>query len=210
MRIGVIGPGNVGGTLGRGWVKYGHEVKFGAVDPFASKVQELIGDIGAGASAGTVAEAAAFGDVVALTTPWPAARAALLSAGDLTGKIVLDCTNPLKTDLSGLETEAGKSAAEQIAEWASGARVVKIFNTTGFNNMANPDYNGKPITMFYAGDDAEAKRTAARLAADLGFDPVDAGPLSNAGLLEHLAMLWIYLAVYGNQGRDFALTIVRR
>jgi 8-hydroxy-5-deazaflavin:NADPH oxidoreductase len=86
---------------------------------------------------------------------------------------------------------------------------VKIFNTTGFQNMANPVYGGEPSVMFYAGDDGEAKALAHQLAADLGFDPVDAGPLIRARELEHLALLWISLSVRGH-GRDIAFRLMRR
>jgi hypothetical protein len=97
-----------------------------------------------------------------------------------------------------------------VAGWANGARVVKIFNTTGYLNMANPTYHGKATPMFYCGDDMAAKHGAAALAHQLGFDPVDAGPLTNARLLEPLALLWIWLAVFGGVGRDFSFQIVKR
>ena len=84
--------------------------------------------------------------------------------------------------------------------------MVKIFNTTGYPNMANPDYHGERANMFYCGDDANAKRIAAGLASDLGFDPVDAGPLKNAHLLESLAVLWITLALKQGYGVNFART----
>jgi predicted dinucleotide-binding enzyme len=87
---------------------------------------------------------------------------------------------------------------------------VKIFNTTGFDNMANPDYGGTPATMLYAGDDPAAKGVAATLARELGFDPVDFGPLAGARLLEPYALVWITLAVKQKLGRDFALNIIRR
>jgi len=88
--------------------------------------------------------------------------------------------------------------------------VVKIFNTTGAGNMANPNYGGTKVTMLYAGDDAGTKQIAARLAADLGFDPVDAGPLSSSRMLEPFALLWISLAYQQKAGTDFALNVVRR
>ncbi len=210
MKIGIIGAGNVGGALGKAWARAGHEVKFGVRDPAADKVRNLL-KAAAGSAAGTVAEAAKHGEVVALTTPWGAAsQDALRHAGDLRGKVLLDCTNPLKPDLSGLEVGYSSSAAEQVAGWAPGARVVKIFNTTGANNMENPDYDGQPVTMLYAGDDEAAKSVAAQLAREVGFEPVDAGPLRNARLLEPLAMLWIYLAYPGGQGREIAFRLLRR
>src|SRR5262245_18050036 len=137
MRIGVIGAGNVGGTLGRGWAQRGHEVCFGVRDVADPKIATLIAESDASARAGTLADAAGFGTVVALATPWDAAEDALRAAGDLGGKTLLDCTNPLKPDLSGLSVGNATSGAEHVAAWAPRARVVKIFNTTGFDNMAD-------------------------------------------------------------------------
>jgi predicted dinucleotide-binding enzyme len=210
MRIGIIGAGNVGGALGKGWARAGHQVVFGVRDARADKVQKVVREAPGGRAA-SVQEAAAHGEVIVLTTPWgEATQAALRAAGDLRGKALLDCTNPLKPDLSGLALGHTTSAAEQVAAWAPGARVVKIFNTTGANNMEAPDYDGLAATMFYAGDDQDAKTMAGMLASDLGFEPVDAGPLANARLLEHLAMLWIYLAYPGGLGREIAFKLLRR
>ena len=210
MRIGVIGAGNVGGTLGRSWVQKGHDVVFGVPNPTARKMRELVKATGGKARAGSVAEAAAHGEVVAFATPWAATEDAVRQAGDLAGKVILDCTNPLKEDLSGLAVGHTTSGAEQVAAWASSQRVVKVFNTTGFENMAQPSYGGTAITMFFAGDDAQAKRVAAQLAQEMGFDPVDAGPLANARLLEPLALLWIYLAVKQGHGTGIAYKLVHR
>ncbi len=210
MRIGVIGAGNVGGTLGKAWAKKGHTVMFGVRDAADPKVRQLIAESGANAKAGTVAEAAAFGEVVAVATPSDATQSALKSAGSLRGKILLDCTNPLKPDLSALTVGYTSSGAEHVAGWAPGARVVKIFNTTGYPNMANPKYGSESATMFYCGDDAAAKTAAAKLAADLGFEAVDAGPLAEARLLEPLALLWIHLAVFRKLGTGIAFKLMRR
>src|SRR3954470_8605281 len=140
MNIGIIGSGNVGTALGKSWAKAGHKIKFGVRDSNKPEVVALLKEIGANASAGSVAEAAAFGEAIVLTTPWDATRAAIQSAGKLEGKTVVDCTNPVKADLSGLALGHDTSAAEQVAQWAKGARVVKCFNTTGANYMANPRY----------------------------------------------------------------------
>lgn len=207
MKIGIIGAGNVGGALGRGWVRAGHAVTFGvrdAADPKVAKLRE------AGARAASVAEAAKGAEVVVLATPWEATEDAMREAGDLAGKIVFDCTNPLLPQLAGLAHGDDTSGAEMVAGWATGARVVKVFNTTGANNMANPDFHGMAATMFYCGDDGEAKAAAHRLAADLGFDPVDAGALDQARLLEPLALLWIRLAYVQKQGRDIAFKLMKR
>jgi predicted dinucleotide-binding enzyme len=210
MRIGILGAGNVGGTLGRAWVRNGHDVVFGVRNPTAPRVQAVPQATGGKARVGGVAEAAAHGEVVVLATPWGATQDAVRQAGDLGGKVILDCTNPLQEDLSGLAVGHTTSGAEQVAGWASSRRVVKVFNTTGFENMAQPSYGGTPLTMFFAGDDSEAKRVAAQLAQEIGFDPVDAGPLANARLLEPLALLWIHLALQQGHGSGIAFKLLRR
>jgi predicted dinucleotide-binding enzyme len=207
MKIGIIGAGNVGGALGRGWVRAGHAVTFGVRDVADPKVAGLQQ---AGAQVASVAAAAKGAEVVVLATPWEATRDAIREAGDLSGKIVFDCTNPLAPDLSGLTHGSDTSGAERVASWATGARVVKVFNTTGANNMEKPDFHGVAATMFYCGDDGEAKEAAHQLAADLGFDPVDAGALDQARLLEPLALLWIRLAYVQKQGREIAFRLMKR
>jgi hypothetical protein len=208
MKIAIIGTGSVGSALGRGFAKAGHEVVFGVRDTGKPEVGRLVEETGARAA--SVAAAAEGAEVVVLAMPWGAAQDVIQSAGGLSGKIVFDCINPLKPNLAGLDPGDAGSAAEQVAAWAPGARVVKVFNSTGANNMANPVYGNDHAAMLFCGDDPGAKEVAARLAADLGFDPVDAGPLSAAYLLEHFAMLWIHLAYGVGMGRNFAFKLVRR
>jgi len=210
MKIAVIGSGNVGGALGTGWAKKGHSVVFGVRDKNDEKLQSLLKKAGPNAQAASVQEAAAFAEVVVFATPWPATQDAIRSAGDLKGKIVFDCSNPVKPDLSALQLGHTTSAAEQVANWASGAKVVKIFNTTGAGNMANARYPDGPPAMFYCGDDAGAKKAGAQLASDLGFEPIDTGGITSARLLEPLAMLWIRLALAQGMGPNIAFRIIRR
>jgi 8-hydroxy-5-deazaflavin:NADPH oxidoreductase len=213
MKIAIIGAGNVGGTLGAAWAqKAGHEIFFGVRDAKAEKTQNLLGKIGGKARAGTAAEAAAFGDMIVLTTPWPAAEAAIRSLGDVNGKIILDATNPLAMGPDGLGLEIGHniSAGEKVQGWAKGASVFKTLNTTGFGNMADPVFHGVKSVMFVAGDDATNKPRVIDLVASLGFDVIDAGPLRNARLLEAHAMLWIELALKRGLGRDWAFARVKR
>ena len=212
MKIAIIGAGNVGGALGANWAQNGHDIVFGARDPKSEKTQALLQKIGAKARAATVAEAAASADVIVLSTPWPVTEAAIRSMGDLKGKIVLDATNPLTRGPDGIALEIGHaiSGGEKVQGWAQGASVFKALNTTGFSNMANPEYKGVKSVMFVAGDDAASKPKVMKLVGDLGFDVIDAGPLRNARLLEAHAMLWIDLAMARGQGRDFAFGILRR
>jgi 8-hydroxy-5-deazaflavin:NADPH oxidoreductase len=213
MKIAIIGAGNVGGTLGTAWAqKAGHDIFFGVRDAKSEKTQALLRTLGGKARAGTAPEAAAFGDFIVLTTPWPQAEAAIRSMGDVTGKIILDATNPLARGPDGISLEIGHStsAGEKVQGWAKGASVFKTLNTTGFGNMANPIFNGVKSVMFVAGDDAANKPKVIELVGGLGFDVIDAGPLRNARLLEAHAMLWIDLALARGLGRDWAFARVKR
>jgi 8-hydroxy-5-deazaflavin:NADPH oxidoreductase len=150
VNIGIIGSGNVGGTLGMAWAGRGHQILFSySRDP--KKLEGLVASAGPNASAGSPAEAAQFGEVIVLAVPWPAVDDALQAAGSLAGKILIDCTNPLTSDLSGMEIGHTTSAAEEIARRASGARVVKAFNSIGAANMANPVFGSQRATMFFCG-----------------------------------------------------------
>ena len=210
MKIAVIGMGSVGGTLGRRWAELGHTVTFGAKNPADGKAKALIGKIGHGASVASVPEAVADADVVILATPAGANADAIASAGNLSGKILVDVTNPLKPDLSGLSVGPDTSGAEQVAKLAPGARVYKALNQTGFENMADPVFpNGRSV-MFVAGDDPAGKSVVLKLVGELGFDTVDAGSLGVARLLEPLAMLWIHLMVRRKLGRKFAFALLRQ
>jgi len=202
MKIAIIGAGNVGSALADRWAKANHQVVFGVRDPNKTSATSRI-------PSKSIKDAIAEADAILLAVPFNAAESVLTSCGNLSGKILMDATNPLSADFSGLTIGHDTSAAEQIAGWAPAARVVKVFNTTGANNMAEPNYHGQPLTMLYAGDDAAAKETVAKLVRDAGMEPVDAGPLRNARLLEPFAMMWIYLAFHG-VGRDFAFQLTKR
>ncbi len=209
MDIGILGSGNVGKALGETWLKKGHRVLF-SYSRDLEKLRAYAAGLGPGASAGSPAEAAAFGNVVLLATPWPEVGNALREAGPLTGKILIDCTNPLKPDLSGLTLGHTTSAAEEVSRLAPGARVVKAFNTTGAENMRRPQFGSARAAMFVCGDDPEAVAAAAGLARDAGFDVVEAGGLAVARLLEPLAMLWIHLAYGRKMGGGFAFALLKR
>jgi predicted dinucleotide-binding enzyme len=208
MNIGIIGSGNVGGTLGTRWAQAGHQVTFASRKPESKEMQELLANAGPNARAGTISDAAQA-DCLLLATPWPNTEEALRSAGDLSGKILIDATNPL-LNLDALDLGTTTSGGEKVAQWAGGARVVKAFNTVGNNIMANPTFDGRRPVLFYCGDDKAAKQTVGPLIAELGFDAVDAGPLSMARTLEPFALLWISLALKEGLGREFAFQLLRR
>ena len=214
MKIAVIGAGNVGGTLGKRWARAGHEVTFGARDPADAKVSTLVRESGPSAKAASVPEAVRQAAVVVLTVPWDNARDAITAAGDLRGRILIDATNPVPLTPEGLRQGLvighTTSGAEEVARWAEGARVVKAFNTTGWPNMADPLYGSQGLSMPLCGDDAEAKKVVADLARQLGFEPVDVGPLRSARYLEALAMLWIDMAILQGFGTSFGFQLVKR
>jgi len=211
MKIGIVGTGHMGSGLGKLWAAKGHEVFWGSRDP--EKAKRLARSVPANADGGTVAQAFAFGDVVLLATPWSAATYALKSAGPLAEKIIIDCTNPLKPDtIFELEIGHTTSAAEEIAKSVPRARVVKAFNTIFAEVIhSSPLFGSQKANVFYCGDEKQAKDTVARLIRDIGFEPVDAGPLKNARYLEPLAELVIQLGRGSvGMGPDFAINVVRR
>ncbi len=209
MKIGIIGTGNVGSTLGKGWASKGHTILFGTRQPESEKVQKLLTEVGEGVTAVSIPEAVQQADIIVLATPWNVVGQVIQSVADWHGKIVIDATNPIAP---GFQLAVGytTSAAEQLAAYLPGAQVVKAFNTTGAENIADPLYDGDPITMFICGDNADAKATVTELAEALGFDVADVGDLETARLIEPLALVWINLAIKQGLGRNIAFKLVRR
>jgi predicted dinucleotide-binding enzyme len=206
MNIVIVGAGNVGRALGAGWLKAGHKVTLAVRDTGSSNAAALKQQ---GFAIVAVKEAAAAADVIVLALPWAALASVVKGLGSLAGKIVIDATNPLAPDMS-LAVGHNDSAGETVARLAPGARVVKAFNTTGANNMADSGYSAGKLVMLVAGDDAQAKATTMSLAADLGFEAVDAGPLAMSRHLEPMAMVWIKLAIVQKLGRNFGFALLRR
>ena len=210
MKIGIIGSGTVGSVVGPRWASKGHAIIYGSREPTGDKMTALLDKIGSNAQAVEIKNLAERCDAVLLATPFGATEEAIKIAGGLSGKIVLDATNPLAKDLSGLTVGFDDSGAEQISRWAPRARIAKVLNMTGAGNMDDPDYSGQAASMFVCSDSDEAKSVASQLASDLGFDVVDAGPLISARLLEPMALLWIKLAFQLGDGPDVAFRLLRR
>jgi predicted dinucleotide-binding enzyme len=210
MNIAIIGTGNVGSVLGRRLGALGHAVTFVSRNPNNEKASVLRGLPGVVGVASSVAELIGQGEVFIYAGPYDHAKSILEQAGDFGGAILVDCTNPLNKTFDGLQLGHTESAAERIAEWAAGSRVVKSFNTSSVATMADPTYGGHAATQFYCGDDPGAKEIVRGLIRELEMEPVDAGPLSNARYLEATAMLYIHLAVRGGWGGNCALKMLRR
>ena len=139
----------------------------------------------------------------------PTSVRAALAGVDFSGRPLLDATNPIGPGLT-LTHGHDDSGGEQVQRWAPTARVVKVFNTTGRENMEAPSYPAGASVMLACGDDGDAVDLAVRLARDIGFDAHPFGPLASARVLEPFALVWIKLAMQYGQGRDFALGLLRR
>lgn len=193
-RIGILGAGNVGAALGARLAEVGYEVRFGVRTPAAPNESKI-------------ADVAAWAEALFVAVPAAAAVDAVRAAGDLDGKIVVDCTNPVGPGPRWAPPPAGSMAAA-IAAASPGARVVKGWNTFGAEHHRTATIAGGPVDVLLAGDDAAAKQALARLARRAGFRPLDAGGLANAALLEAQALLWIHLAMRGGMGRNIAWRLV--
>lgn len=210
MRIAIIGAGQVGGALARGWASAEHAIALGVVDPTDPKHGPLAKD--AGATVGTVAEVARDADAIVLAVPWAAVPDAIAACGDLAGHILIDATNPLAFGADGLALTLGfsTSGGEEVARLAPGASVFKTMNQVGFAVMDKAHgYPTRPV-MFVAGDDATKKAIVLDLVGDLGFEPRDAGPLDRARLLEPYGMLWIEQTMRHGGPLDAAFGYMRK
>lgn len=208
MKIGIIGAGDVGGTLGKSWRQRKHDVMFGVRNLQSQNVQRLT-EIDKSLMFGNINDAVAFGDVILFAIPWTSIEETVRGSRNLSGKIVIDPTNPLTPDLRQLALD-DSSVAERIAELAKGAKVVKAFNTIGAQTLNNLIFGSNRADLFLCGDDTPSKRVVGELAADIGFDVVDIGSLANARMLENLALLWIELALRQELGPNIAFKLLRR
>lgn len=208
MKIGIIGAGNVATGLAKLLVPKGHEIMLS----FSRDTDKLAQMARAFAtSAGSVAEAVAFGEVLAIATPYAATQAALKQVGaSIPRKILWDCTNALTPDMSGLAIGTTTSAAEEIQRTAPWARVVKgIPPFAEVMHSGNVRIHNKGIGVFVASDDDEAKRTVTTLITDLGAEPTDAGPLSNARYIEPAGYLLVQLAYLLGYGANIGLSLLK-
>jgi hypothetical protein len=212
MNITFIGIGNVGGALAANLVKAGHTVTVAARDPGSESVRKAR-QVSPQLEALPVEEAVRGAEVVFLATPYGANEAALAGLGTaLAGKVLVDCTNPVGAGLThGLGS--AKSGAEVVQSLAPAARVVKAFTIYGYENFihsAYPGYGDLKPAMLIAGDDAAAKETVSALCRDLGWRPVDVGPLSNSLHLEHMTLLWIKMGRVQGKGAGFVWAMLER
>lgn len=209
MKIGIIGAGNMGSSLGKFWAQNGHKLMF-SYSRDQSKLQKIAEGIGNNTTVGTPAEAVQFADVVLLSVPYGAIADALNAAGSLDGKILFSCVNALLPDMSGLAVGTTTSAAEEIAQLAPGARVVEALPLFAeVLNSSSQQFGDQTATIFYTGDDEAAKQVVADLLRETNVEAIDAGPLKNARYVEPAMFLLVQLA-YGQQMGQVALKLLKR
>lgn len=208
MKVLIIGAGKMGAGFARRLAAAGHQVRITSRNPDKASALARAIDGEAVPAAG----AAVGQDAVVLATMFADAPQALLSVGDLRGKVVVDITNPLTPDFMGLTVGHDTSGAEELAKAAPGALLVKAFNTVFAQVLEEgPDFGGgQRVTAFLASDSATAKHCTRQLAESMGFATVDAGGLRNARYLEPLAGLNIYLGYGAGMGTRIAPAWIRR
>lgn len=209
MKIGIIGAGNMGTGMGKFWAKNGHQLMF-SYSRSLEKLKVAAESVSPDTLTGTPAEAVQFADVVVLSVTWAAVEDALQQAGSLDRKIVFSCVNPLLPDLSGLAIGTTTSAAEAIAKLAPGARLVESMPLFAeVLHSTTTQFGEQTPSVFYCGDDVEAKAIVADLLRETGAEPIDAGPLKNARYVEPAGMLLVQLA-YAQQMGQVAIKLLQR
>ncbi len=211
MRIGILGSGLIGGKLGTIFARAGHDVVF-SYSRNKKKLEKLARDAGNGARAGTPAEAAREADALLLAVHWSRVDDVLKKAGDLSKKIVITCSLPMNADDTALAIAHKSSGAEALKKKIPKSRIVSAFNTIPSEVLFAVFQGARGVIrpgLLYCGDDAEAKTVAARLIKDVGFEPVDAGPLRIARYTEPFALLVAQLAYEGDAGPELAYRFER-
>jgi 8-hydroxy-5-deazaflavin:NADPH oxidoreductase len=210
MNVKILGAGNMGKGIGTRLVAGGHSVTF--VDANPETAEKAAADVKASAKNGAKVTTASLGDAqlgeVVVFAVWYGTNIELAKqlGTKLAGKIVVDIANPLNSTFDGLATAADSSSAEDVARAiASGAKVVKAFNTTYAGTLLAGQVAGQPLDVFIAGDDADAKNIVAELVKDGGMRPIDTGPLSRARQIE--GMQFLHIVTQGALGTNWASTI---
>lgn len=203
--IAIIGTGDVAGALGPEFASQGHAIVYGSRNPGRLSVQDLVERTGSTASASSQPESIVGADIVVLAVPGLLVKEITTSLGDLSGKIIIDPTNPMERSPEGLRHAVETSNAEIIQAAAPDAYVVKAFNTLNWRTMVDPDESGGPVSIPIVGDDGDAKETVAELVRGMGLDPIDLGGVENAHWVEGMLILWINNRISTRDSFDFHL-----
>ena len=211
MRFGILGSGLMGGKLGTLFARAGHDVVFSYARS-EDKLSGLARSAGHNARAGTPREAGQKADVILLAVHWSRVDDVLSKAGDLSGKVLISCCLPVNAENTELVVAHNSSGAEELAKRVPGARIVAAFNTVPsevlFGVFSARRKPGRP-SLVYCGDDSGGKRVAAGIIQDIGFDPVDVGPLRISRYIEPFALLVAQIAYEGQSGPEVAYRFER-
>jgi 8-hydroxy-5-deazaflavin:NADPH oxidoreductase len=211
MRVGILGSGLMGGKLGTLFARAGHQVVF-SYSRSPKKLEKIAREAGTNARAGTPQEAVRDADALLLAVHWSRVDDVLRQAGDVSGKVVVSCSLPMNADDTDLVVGRTSSGAEKLARKVPRARVVAAFGTVPSEvlfGVFEARKRARRPSLVYCGDDGDAKRVAAALIRDVGFDPVDAGPLRVARHAEPFALLVAQLAYEGDGGPELAYRFER-
>jgi predicted dinucleotide-binding enzyme len=205
MKIAIIGTGNVGGSLATKWSNKGHEINLGVRDTNSFKGKELLEN--PNTKVLTIENAVKVSDIILLSTPATSTVEVVKSLGDTTNKIIIDAMNIVM----GRGPQGFKNTTDAILANTQTQDVVKCFNTTGFNNMQNPNYGNIALDLFVAGDSEKGKQAAIQLAKDAGFaECYNIGGNDKFELMEQFAWFWINLAMFQGQGREIGFKLLKR
>mgnify|MGYP001277104062 CR=1 FL=1 len=205
MKIAIIGTGNVGGALATKWASAGHEINLGVRDISSFKGKELLGN--PNTKVCTMAEAVQNSEIILLSTPAPATVEVVKALGETSDKVIIDAMNIVM----GRGPKGYNNTADAILDNTHAKDVVKCFNTTGFNNMQNPNYGDFAIDLFVAGDSEKGKQVAIQLAKDAGFgNCYSIGGNDKFDLMEQFAWFWINLAMFQGHGREIGFKLLKR
>ena len=211
MRIGILGSGLMGGKLGTIFARAGHDVVFSYARS-EQKLKRLARQAGENAQAGTPSDAARHAEALLLAVPWSRVNDVLKQAGSVSGKVIVSCSMPMTADDSELAIAHTSSGAEALAKKARRAHIVSAFSTVPSEVLFSVFDKRRRATrpsLVYCGDNRKAKQVAARLIRDVGFDPIDAGPLRTARYMEPFTMLVAQLAYEGRSGPQVAYRFER-
>jgi 8-hydroxy-5-deazaflavin:NADPH oxidoreductase len=201
LRIVVLGAGNIGGTLGRKWAAEGHKVAFGVNDPAGARAQALQAELGNKVMIGSVADALEAGNVVVMALPGAAMDETITAyAAQLDGKIIIDAANRM-----------GGGPINSFATLQArtpNARVFRAFNSLGWENFADPVFNGVQADLFYCGPDGDAREMVEQLITDVGLRPMRLGDIDQVGQVDSVTALWFALAIRQGKGRHLAFKVL--
>lgn len=203
MKIGILGTGNIGGTLGKVWASAGHQVVFGTRDVHSAKLPPLLEQAGGNSRADTTAKALEFGEVLLFAIPWGAVKGVVQDyASSLGGKIVLDATNNFSGPVI--------NNVGTILDRAPTALVYRAFNALGWNVFERPKFGDIVADLFYCGPDGDNRKVVENLIDEVGLRPVYVGDLDQVRLVDNLGALWVRLAFQRSMGREFAFKMIQR